>query len=230
MLSVWTSFSQHCFAGTHASRTPRVTASRSSGAINAAPCGALFYAPLQNSVVQCGRETCPLPRGCYFLQESKGNKCCDVCKGNALPAHANILALGRLTAASTKAESMPARRNGLIPKIRVADSSASLKRAEIRGPLQSAASPKSRTWEQKKKKKCAAEISGRGKAAGERDAVQAATTATPVGRRLSLFGGRRGEVPGRPESGDPSFRGGGASPSVVATAETRKSISAAADV
>ncbi|KAL1423978.1 hypothetical protein MTO96_020577 [Rhipicephalus appendiculatus] len=23
----------------------------------------------------------PLPRGCYFLQESKGNKCCDVCKG-----------------------------------------------------------------------------------------------------------------------------------------------------
>ncbi|XP_050047282.1 BMP-binding endothelial regulator protein isoform X1 [Dermacentor andersoni] len=35
----------------------------------------------QNSVVQCGRETCPLPRGCYFLQESKGNKCCDVCKG-----------------------------------------------------------------------------------------------------------------------------------------------------
>ncbi|KAH8019167.1 hypothetical protein HPB51_017394 [Rhipicephalus microplus] len=35
----------------------------------------------KNSVVQCGRETCPLPRGCYFLQESKGNKCCDVCKG-----------------------------------------------------------------------------------------------------------------------------------------------------
>ncbi|CAN8024500.1 unnamed protein product, partial [Ixodes persulcatus] len=35
----------------------------------------------QNSVVQCGRETCPLPRGCYFLQQAKGNKCCDVCKG-----------------------------------------------------------------------------------------------------------------------------------------------------
>ncbi|KAG0416286.1 hypothetical protein HPB47_006502 [Ixodes persulcatus] len=34
-----------------------------------------------NSVVQCGRETCPLPRGCYFLQQAKGNKCCDVCKG-----------------------------------------------------------------------------------------------------------------------------------------------------
>ncbi|KAL3220868.1 hypothetical protein MRX96_005304 [Rhipicephalus microplus] len=38
-------------------------------------------AKVKNSVVQCGRETCPLPRGCYFLQESKGNKCCDVCKG-----------------------------------------------------------------------------------------------------------------------------------------------------
>ncbi|XP_064466328.1 BMP-binding endothelial regulator protein-like [Ornithodoros turicata] len=34
----------------------------------------------QHSVVVCRHETCPLQRGCYFLQPAEGNKCCDVCK------------------------------------------------------------------------------------------------------------------------------------------------------